>query len=79
MLYLPQVDFIIVLENGTISRSGTYDELMKMGGNFANFLITLSKDCKERLYLAFDSYLFNFSFFNSRNLEFTLFAFPRYR
>ncbi|XKL66878.1 hypothetical protein PGB90_010298 [Kerria lacca] len=38
--YLPQVDFIIVLKNGSISESGTYNELLKKKGPFAEFLFT---------------------------------------
>jgi len=38
--YLPQVDFIIILQNGTIFESGTYNELLKKDGNFASFVAT---------------------------------------
>ena len=44
--YLPQVDQIIVLRNGTISETGTYNELLKKGGDFAHFLQTYTKECE---------------------------------
>ena len=37
--WLPLVDHIIVMDNGTISESGTYDELMTHNGSFAQFLL----------------------------------------
>jgi ABC-type transporter Mla maintaining outer membrane lipid asymmetry ATPase subunit MlaF len=38
--WLPKVDNIIVLSNGKISESGTYDELLDHAGPFAEFLET---------------------------------------
>lgn len=38
MTYLPQVDEIIMLENGRIVEMGTYDELMQLNGLFYNFV-----------------------------------------
>ncbi|KAL9964380.1 hypothetical protein ACROYT_G028012 [Oculina patagonica] len=38
--FLPQVDKIIVLKDGTISEEGTYAELMAREGEFADFVIT---------------------------------------
>ena len=37
--YLPQVDDIIVLKDGRISEQGTYQELLKKKGDFAEFLL----------------------------------------
>ncbi|CAG9853670.1 unnamed protein product [Phyllotreta striolata] len=37
--YLPQTDKIIVLKNGEVSETGTYQELMDKKGAFADFLI----------------------------------------
>ena len=37
--WLPLVDNIIVMDNGTISETGTYDELMMHNGAFAQFLL----------------------------------------
>lgn len=36
--FLPQVDRIIVLKDGKISESGTFAELLKYDGAFADFL-----------------------------------------
>ncbi|CAG5116633.1 unnamed protein product, partial [Candidula unifasciata] len=36
--WLPMVDHIIVLTNGQISETGSYDELMSHDGAFASFL-----------------------------------------
>ena len=37
--FLPEVDNIIVLNNGEISESGTFKELLKRKGAFADFLL----------------------------------------
>ena len=37
--FLPQTDLILVVKNGTISERGTYKQLLKNGGAFAEFLI----------------------------------------
>ena len=37
--YLPQVDRIYVLKEGRITEKGTYEELLKKEGEFAEFLI----------------------------------------
>lgn len=37
--YLPEVDHILVMNNGAISESGTYKELLAKKGAFADFLI----------------------------------------
>jgi ABC-type transport system involved in cytochrome bd biosynthesis fused ATPase/permease subunit len=37
--YLPQCDKIVVMKNGAVSESGTYRELLKASGEFADFLI----------------------------------------
>lgn len=42
--FLSQMDFIIVLRQGTISQSGTYQELLEEKGDFAEFLKTYSKE-----------------------------------
>lgn len=38
MVFLPQVDEIIMLENGRVVEMGTYDELMERRGAFHNFV-----------------------------------------
>ena len=42
--YLPQVDYIIVLKNGTITEKGTHEELMGKEGDFSAFLVTYSEN-----------------------------------
>lgn len=42
--YLPQVDKIIVMKNGAISEMGSYRELLKASGEFADFLIEYLND-----------------------------------
>ena len=42
--YLPQVDHIIVLQNGIISEAGAYSELLKKEGEFSNFLLAYAKE-----------------------------------
>lgn len=42
--WLPKVDNIIVLVNGKISESGTYEELINHAGSFAEFLETYLMD-----------------------------------
>ena len=36
--FLPQVDEIVMIENGTISETGTFDELKDQDGAFAKFI-----------------------------------------
>ena len=38
--WLPKVDYILVLTNGEISESGTYEDLVEHDGPFAQFLQT---------------------------------------
>ena len=38
--FLPQTDFIVVMKNGEISETGTYDKLLNKDGAFADFLNT---------------------------------------
>ena len=38
--FLPQCDTIVVMTNGAISEVGTYSELVKANGAFAQFLHT---------------------------------------
>ncbi|XP_048752639.2 ATP-binding cassette sub-family C member 3-like isoform X2 [Ostrea edulis] len=45
--WLPKVDNIIVIVNGKISESGTYDELLNHAGPFAEFLETYLMDTDE--------------------------------
>ena len=40
MHWLPRVDKIIVLVNGSISEMGSYEELLSHDGDFAQFLKT---------------------------------------
>ena len=37
--FLPQMDYIIVMKDGHISESGTYKDLLKMKGDFAEYLV----------------------------------------
>lgn len=43
--FLPKMDYIIVLQNGEISESGTYTELLRKRGAFADFLIEHLQEC----------------------------------
>ena len=45
--YLPRVDRIVVLVNGTISEAGTYDELISHNGAFAEFIRTYLTEIEE--------------------------------
>lgn len=36
--FLPQVDMIMVMKDGVITETGTYHELLKQNGEFAEFL-----------------------------------------
>ena len=36
--WLPEVDYIVVMNNGMISETGTYQELVNLNGPFADFL-----------------------------------------
>ena len=38
--YLPKVDLIITMQNGKVSEVGTYDDLIKNDGAFADFIQT---------------------------------------
>ncbi|XP_056002528.1 multidrug resistance-associated protein 1-like isoform X2 [Ostrea edulis] len=38
--WLPKVDLVVVMDNGTISEVGTYEELMQRRGTFSQFLKT---------------------------------------
>jgi len=40
MTYLPQTDLIVVLQDGFVSESGSYEELLAQDGAFADFLRT---------------------------------------
>uniref|UniRef100_A0A1B6CN72 ABC-type glutathione-S-conjugate transporter n=1 Tax=Clastoptera arizonana TaxID=38151 RepID=A0A1B6CN72_9HEMI len=42
--YLPEVDLILVMNDGTISESGTYQELLAKKGEFAEFLFQYMKE-----------------------------------
>ena len=37
--FLPQMDYIIVMKDGHVSESGTYKDLLKMKGDFAEYLV----------------------------------------
>lgn len=45
--WLPKVDEIIVLVNGKISDSGTYDELLDHAGPFSDYLENYLMDTDE--------------------------------
>ena len=38
--FLPQVDKIVVISEGTISEVGTFEQLIENNGSFADFLAT---------------------------------------
>ena len=40
--FLPQVDYIYVMKNGSVSQSGTYEELREEVGDFAEFLSNIN-------------------------------------
>ncbi len=39
MAFLPQVDLVVVMKDGQVSEFGTYDELIKQKGPFADLVI----------------------------------------
>ena len=45
--YLPKVDVIVVLNEGSISAVGSYRELLTQGGAFADFLKNYLTDLEE--------------------------------
>ena len=45
--YLSQVDFIIVVKNGSISESGSFQELLDNKGDFSEFLDTYLLESSE--------------------------------
>uniref|UniRef100_A0A4X2K8R7 ATP-binding cassette sub-family C member 6 n=1 Tax=Vombatus ursinus TaxID=29139 RepID=A0A4X2K8R7_VOMUR len=45
---LPQVDHIIVMANGAVAESGSYQELLQRNGTFADFLSHFRKDSHEK-------------------------------
>lgn len=45
--YLPRVDRIVVLKDGTVSEEGTYQELMQRKGAFAEFLVQHLQEAQE--------------------------------
>ena len=45
--YLSQMDMIVVLKNGEISELGTYEDLLKNNGAFAEFIATYLKEMDE--------------------------------
>lgn len=45
--WLPKVDRIIVLTNGSITEAGTYEELLDHAGPFAEFLTSYLKEHNE--------------------------------
>lgn len=67
--FLPEVDLIVVLNNGEISEVGTYRELLDKKGAFSEFLLTHLQDGPEEILEgndAADEYnFFHFYFFSS--------------
>ncbi|KAK8748976.1 hypothetical protein OTU49_015623, partial [Cherax quadricarinatus] len=47
LTYLPQVDKIIVLNNGSITEEGTYKELLERKGKFQEFLLQYLSEASE--------------------------------
>ena len=45
--YLPKVDKIIVLKEGRVSESGTFDTLLRNDGAFAQFIRTYMVDAES--------------------------------
>uniref|UniRef100_UPI00398E4C36 multidrug resistance-associated protein 1 n=1 Tax=Pristiophorus japonicus TaxID=55135 RepID=UPI00398E4C36 len=56
--FLPQVDRILVMVDGKISESGTYKELLKQNGAFAEFLRTYAPTENEGFCSLLDTILF---------------------
>jgi len=54
--YLSQAEHIFVLNNGHISESGTYNELLKAGGDFAGILATHVKENDQSLFSVLPQY-----------------------
>ncbi len=46
--YLPQMDRIFVMKDGTVSEQGDYHELLAAGGEFADFLVQYLTEEKEK-------------------------------
>ncbi|XKL66877.1 hypothetical protein PGB90_010297 [Kerria lacca] len=47
--FLPEVDYIIVMKNGGIVESGTYNDLISRGGEFAELIITYATEEQKNL------------------------------
>ena len=47
LTFLPYVDEIIVLNNGMISETGSYEELLSHDGAFAEFVRTYLQETEE--------------------------------
>ncbi len=68
---LPEVDRIIMIDNGNIVEMGTYDELRNLNGFFSSFIKSFldnqdqTKDSKNGLYFVINFVLNDF-FFLSR-------------
>ncbi|XP_065206730.1 multidrug resistance-associated protein 1-like isoform X3 [Planococcus citri] len=45
--YLSQVDFIVVVKDGSISESGSFQQLLDKKGDFSEFLVTYLKESSE--------------------------------
>lgn len=45
--FLPETDFIVVMKDGQISESGTYKQLIKNKGAFADFLLHYLENTEE--------------------------------
>lgn len=46
--FLPQVDYIYCIENGTIAEEGTYADLMTRGGEFSQFITEFGSKEEEQ-------------------------------
>lgn len=46
--FLPQVDYIYCIENGTIAEEGTYADLMTHGGEFSQFITEFGSKEEEQ-------------------------------
>jgi len=47
--FLPHVDYIYVMQDGAITESGTFKELLNTGGYFADFMLENIKQVKPSI------------------------------
>ena len=72
--YLPKVDLVITMQNGEVSEVGTYDQLIKNDGAFAEFIRTYltekrndsddDAECKNSSFILYISLLYYYQQYN---------------